>query len=33
VLEWNLPDIKESLPDLFKRLKDLAWKRISSWSG
>ena len=33
VLEWNLLNIKESLPDLFIKLKDLAWKRISSWSG
>ncbi|MEA2040762.1 MAG: cyclic nucleotide-binding domain-containing protein [Thermodesulfobacteriota bacterium] len=33
VLEWNFLDIKESLPDLLKRLKDLAWKRISNWIG
>ena len=31
VLEWNLLDIEEKVPDLLARLKELAWQRISDW--
>jgi len=31
ILEWDVGDITERLPELIKRLKDLAWKRISDW--
>jgi CRP-like cAMP-binding protein len=30
-LEWQLRDIEERLPELVKKLKDLAWKRVSDW--
>ena len=32
ILEWHIRDIEESSPELLKRLKDLAWKRIKYWS-
>ena len=31
VLEWNLAEIEEKVPDLLARLKELAWQRISDW--
>lgn len=31
VLRWDLKDIQDKLPELTKRLKDLAWKRIARW--
>ncbi|MBU0735285.1 MAG: cyclic nucleotide-binding domain-containing protein [Proteobacteria bacterium] len=31
ILEWYIHDIEETSPELLKRLKDLAWKRIKYW--
>lgn len=31
ILQWHIRDIKEGSPELIKRLKDLAWKRIKNW--
>jgi CRP-like cAMP-binding protein len=30
-LEWDLASIEDNFPELLKRLKDLAWKRITNW--
>ena len=32
IIEWYIQDIEESAPELLKRLKDLAWKRIKYWN-
>ncbi len=31
-LEWRFQDIEKDVPELVKRLKELAWKRIASWN-
>jgi CRP-like cAMP-binding protein len=31
ILEWNIDDIAEKMPELIKKLKDLAWRRVSDW--
>lgn len=31
VLEWQIRDIEDKLPELLERLKELAWKRVSNW--
>ena len=31
ILEWNVNTIKNKLPDLMKKLKDLAWKHVSNY--
>ena len=31
-LEWRFQDIEKNVPELVKTLKELAWKRIASWS-
>ena len=31
ILEWHIQYIEESSPELIKKLKDLAWKRIKDW--
>ena len=31
-LEWRFQDIEKNVPELVKALKELAWKRISSWN-
>ena len=30
-LEWDLASIEDNFPELLKRLKDLAWKRVTNW--
>ena len=32
ILEWHVKDIEEGSPELLKKLKDLAWKRMKYWS-
>ncbi len=32
ILEWHIQDIEEKFPEVLKRLKDLAWKRIKYWN-
>ena len=32
ILEWQIKDVEERSPELLKRLKDLAWKRIKYWN-
>jgi len=32
ILEWHIHDIEEKFPEVLKRLKDLAWKRIKYWN-
>ena len=32
ILEWHVKDIEEGSPELLKRLKDLAWKRMKYWN-
>ena len=32
IIEWQIQDIEENTPELLKRLKDLAWKRIQYWN-
>ncbi len=32
ILEWYIQDIEEKLPEVLKRLKDLAWKRVKYWN-
>jgi CRP-like cAMP-binding protein len=32
ILEWHIQDIEERFPELLKRLKDLAWKRMKYWN-
>jgi len=31
IFQWNLQDIQKDLPALVKKLKDLAWKHISTY--
>lgn len=31
ILEWNIKSIQNKLPDLMKKLKDLAWKHVSNY--
>jgi CRP-like cAMP-binding protein len=31
VLEWRVDDVSGDVPELIKRLKDLAWRRVSDW--
>jgi len=31
-LEWHIKDVEERSPELLKRLKDLAWKRMKYWN-
>lgn len=31
MLEWQIRDIQDKLPELVDRLKDVAWRRIASW--
>ena len=31
-LKWRFQDIEKDVPELVKRLKELAWKRIASWN-
>ena len=31
LLEWYLSDIEEKYPDVLKKLRDLAWHRITQW--
>ena len=31
-LEWRFQDIEKDVPELVKTLKELAWKRLSSWN-
>jgi len=31
ILEWNVTTIKNKLPDLMKKLKNLAWKHVSNY--
>ena len=32
VMEWQIADVGKTLPELLKRLKDLAWKRFKYYS-
>ena len=32
ILEWHIKDVEERSPELLKRLKDLAWKRMKYWN-
>lgn len=32
IIEWDIEDIKETSPELMKRLKDLAWERLRYYS-
>jgi CRP-like cAMP-binding protein len=32
IIEWHIGDIEEISPELMKRLKDLAWKRLKYYS-
>ena len=32
ILEWQIKDVEEGAPELLKRLKDLAWKRMKYWN-
>ncbi|MBW1780559.1 MAG: cyclic nucleotide-binding domain-containing protein [Deltaproteobacteria bacterium] len=32
IIEWHIQDIEETAPELLKRLKDLAWKRMKYWN-
>ena len=32
IIEWNIKDIEGASPELIKRLKDLAWKRLKFYS-
>jgi CRP-like cAMP-binding protein len=32
IIEWHIEDIEETSPELMKRLKDLAWKRLKYYS-
>ena len=32
ILEWQIKDVEEGSPELLKRLKDLAWKRMQYWN-
>ena len=32
ILEWDVKDIEEGSPELLKRLKELAWKRMKYWN-
>jgi CRP-like cAMP-binding protein len=31
LLEWKAGELVDQIPELIKRLKDLAWKRVSDW--
>ena len=32
IIEWHVKDVEERSPELLKRLKDLAWKRMKYWN-
>lgn len=32
IIEWHIEDVEEASPELMKRLKDLAWKRLKYYS-
>ena len=32
ILEWHIQDVEEKFPEVLKRLKDLAWKRMKYWN-
>ena len=32
ILEWHVKDVEEGSPELLKRLKELAWKRMKYWN-
>ena len=32
ILEWHIEDIEESSPELLRKLKELAWKRVKYWN-
>lgn len=32
ILEWHIKDVEEGSPELIKRLKELAWKRMKFWN-
>ncbi|NQT56067.1 MAG: cyclic nucleotide-binding domain-containing protein [Desulfobacteraceae bacterium] len=32
ILEWHVKDVEEGPPELLKRLKELAWKRMKYWN-
>jgi len=31
LLEWKTDELADQMPELIRRLKDLAWKRVSDW--